>query len=128
VLTDFNWELVICVLRFDSTRRGLVTGGWVSIQVLKSSAGIAAVSPRKALARARRKPSRWSQHHASLPFGGTSEVAIRDLARREVHPMLAALVAATSQPFLQTIVDVAPNRTVFGRVCLGVALGRRWAV
>lgn len=61
------------------------------------------------------------QHRASLPFGGTSDSAIRDLrdlARREVHPMLAALVAATPQPFLQTIVDVAPTRTVFGRVCL----------
>ena len=32
--------------------------------------------------------------------------------------MLAALVAATRQPFLQTIVDVDPMRTVFGRVCL----------
>src|SRR5467141_2349571 len=61
------------------------------------------------------------QHHASLPFGGTPDSAIRDLcdlARREVHPMLAALVAATPQPFLQTIVDVIPARTVFGRVCL----------
>jgi 2-polyprenyl-6-methoxyphenol hydroxylase-like FAD-dependent oxidoreductase len=61
------------------------------------------------------------QHHASLPFGGTPYSAIRDLrdlARREVHPMLSALVAATPQPFLQTIVDVAPTRTVFGRVCL----------
>jgi 2-polyprenyl-6-methoxyphenol hydroxylase-like FAD-dependent oxidoreductase len=61
------------------------------------------------------------QHHASLPFGGTPDSAIRDLrdlARREVHPMLAALVAATPQPFLQTIVDVVPTRTVFGRVCL----------
>src|SRR5713101_8459798 len=61
------------------------------------------------------------QHHASLPFGGTPDSAIRDLrdlARREVHPMLAALVAATRQPFLQTIVDVVPTRTVFGRVCL----------
>ena len=61
------------------------------------------------------------QHHASLPFGGTPDAAIRDLrdlARREVHPMPAALVAATPQPFLQTIVDVAPTRTVFGRVCL----------
>ena len=61
------------------------------------------------------------QHHASLPFGGTPDAAIRDLrdlARREVHPMLAALVAATPQPFLQTIVDVIPTRTVFGRVCL----------
>ncbi len=61
------------------------------------------------------------KHHASLPFGGTPDAAIRDLrdlARREVHPMLAALVAATPQPFLQTIVDVVPTRTVFGRVCL----------
>jgi 2-polyprenyl-6-methoxyphenol hydroxylase-like FAD-dependent oxidoreductase len=61
------------------------------------------------------------QHHASLPFGGTPDSAIRDLcdlARREVHPMLAALVAATPQPFLQTIVDVVPACTVFGRVCL----------
>jgi 2-polyprenyl-6-methoxyphenol hydroxylase-like FAD-dependent oxidoreductase len=61
------------------------------------------------------------QHHASLPYGGTPDSAIRDLrdlARREVHPMLAVLVAATPQPFLQTIVDVAPTRTVFGRVCL----------
>jgi 2-polyprenyl-6-methoxyphenol hydroxylase-like FAD-dependent oxidoreductase len=32
--------------------------------------------------------------------------------------MLAALVAATRQPFLQTIVDVVPKRMVFGRVCL----------
>jgi 2-polyprenyl-6-methoxyphenol hydroxylase-like FAD-dependent oxidoreductase len=61
------------------------------------------------------------QHQASLPFGGTPDSAIcdlRDLARREVHPMLAALVAATPLPFLQTIVDVVPTRTVFGRVCL----------
>jgi 2-polyprenyl-6-methoxyphenol hydroxylase-like FAD-dependent oxidoreductase len=61
------------------------------------------------------------QHHASLPFGGTPDSAIRDLcdlARRDVHPMLAALLAPTPQPFLQTIVDVAPTRTVFGRVCL----------
>jgi len=61
------------------------------------------------------------KHHASLPFGGTPDAAIRDLrdlARREVHHMLAALVAATPQPFLQTIVDVVPTRTVFGRVCL----------
>jgi 2-polyprenyl-6-methoxyphenol hydroxylase-like FAD-dependent oxidoreductase len=60
-------------------------------------------------------------HHASLPIGGTPDSAIgdlRDLARREVHPMLAALVAATPQPFLQTIVDVVPTRTVFSRACL----------
>lgn len=61
------------------------------------------------------------QHHASLPIGGASDAVIRglvDLARREVHPKLAALVAATPDPFLQTIVDVVAPRTVFGRVCL----------
>jgi 2-polyprenyl-6-methoxyphenol hydroxylase-like FAD-dependent oxidoreductase len=60
-------------------------------------------------------------HHASLPIGGVPDPVIRalaDLARREVHPKLAALVAATSEPFLQTIVDVVVDRTVFGRVCL----------
>jgi 2-polyprenyl-6-methoxyphenol hydroxylase-like FAD-dependent oxidoreductase len=61
------------------------------------------------------------RHHASLPQGGASDNAIRDLrdlARREVHPMLAALVAATPDPFIQTIVDVVVPQTVFGRVCL----------
>jgi 2-polyprenyl-6-methoxyphenol hydroxylase-like FAD-dependent oxidoreductase len=61
------------------------------------------------------------QHHASLPIGGASDTVIRelvDLARREVHPKLAALVAATPDPFLQTIVDVVVPQTVFGRVCL----------
>lgn len=41
-----------------------------------------------------------------------------DLARREVHPRLAELVAATPDPFLQAIVDLVVPRTVFGRVCL----------
>lgn len=61
------------------------------------------------------------QHHASLPIGGASDAVVRglvDLARREVHPKLAALVAATREPFLQTIVDVVVPRTVFGRLCL----------
>jgi 2-polyprenyl-6-methoxyphenol hydroxylase-like FAD-dependent oxidoreductase len=61
------------------------------------------------------------QHHASLPQGGipqTTVQAIVDRARHEVHPKLAELVAATSDPFVQTIVDVVVPRTVFGRVCL----------
>lgn len=61
------------------------------------------------------------RHHASLPIGSVPDGVIRDLtdlARREVHPKLAALVAATPDPFLQTIVDVVVPRTVFGRVCL----------
>lgn len=60
-------------------------------------------------------------HHASLPHGGAPEATVAkllDRARREVHPKLAALVAATSDPFLQTIVDVVVPKTVFGRICL----------
>jgi predicted CoA-binding protein len=44
--------------------------------------------------------------------------ALVDRARHEVHPKLAELVAATPDPFVQTIVDVVVPRTVFGRVCL----------
>jgi 2-polyprenyl-6-methoxyphenol hydroxylase-like FAD-dependent oxidoreductase len=61
------------------------------------------------------------RHHASLPQGGAPQMtlsALVDRARREVHPRLADLVAATPEPFLQTIVDVVVPRTVFGRVCL----------
>jgi 2-polyprenyl-6-methoxyphenol hydroxylase-like FAD-dependent oxidoreductase len=61
------------------------------------------------------------QHHASLPQGGipqTTVQALVDRARHEVHPKLAELVAATPDPFVQTIVDVVVPRTVFGRVCL----------
>ena len=60
-------------------------------------------------------------HRASLLRGAAPEATVRSLvalARREVHPQLAALVAATPEPFLQTIVDVVVPRTVFGRVCL----------
>ena len=35
-----------------------------------------------------------------------------------MHPRLAELVAATPEPFLQTIVDIGVSRTVFGRACL----------
>jgi 2-polyprenyl-6-methoxyphenol hydroxylase-like FAD-dependent oxidoreductase len=41
-----------------------------------------------------------------------------DRARHEIHPKLAELVAATPDPFVQTIVDVVVPRTVFGRICL----------
>jgi len=60
-------------------------------------------------------------HHASLPQGSAppaTVAALVDRARREVHPKVAALVAATPDPFLQTIVDVVAPQTVFGRVCL----------
>jgi 2-polyprenyl-6-methoxyphenol hydroxylase-like FAD-dependent oxidoreductase len=61
------------------------------------------------------------RHRASLPRGGAPASTVRalvDRARGEVHPELAALVSATRDPFLQTIVDVVVPRTVFGRVCL----------
>jgi 2-polyprenyl-6-methoxyphenol hydroxylase-like FAD-dependent oxidoreductase len=61
------------------------------------------------------------QHHGSLPQGLTPQSMIdelRAMALREVHPMLAELVAATADPFVQTIVDVIVPRTVFGRIML----------
>jgi 2-polyprenyl-6-methoxyphenol hydroxylase-like FAD-dependent oxidoreductase len=61
------------------------------------------------------------RHHASLPRGTAPDGTVRELrarAGREVHPRLAELVEATPDPFVQTIVDVAVPRTMFGRVML----------
>lgn len=61
------------------------------------------------------------RRHWSLPQGGATEAAVaalRDHARREIHPRMAELVASTPDPFIQTIVDVVVSRTVFGRACL----------
>lgn len=61
------------------------------------------------------------RHHASLAPGEAPEATVRELrvrAKREVHPKLAELVEATTDPFLQTIVDVTVPRTVFGRAVL----------
>jgi len=60
-------------------------------------------------------------HHASLRQGDASPemiLALAALAHREVHPMLAKLVEATPEPFLQTIIDIVVPRMVFGRTCL----------
>lgn len=60
-------------------------------------------------------------HRASLAPGEAPPATIAalvDLARREVHPMLARLVEATPEPFLQTISDVVVPRMVFGRTVL----------
>jgi 2-polyprenyl-6-methoxyphenol hydroxylase-like FAD-dependent oxidoreductase len=62
-----------------------------------------------------------NHHHSSLAQGAAPQAAIDVLierARREVHPRLADLVAATPDPFLQAVVDVVVPKTVFGRVCL----------
>lgn len=61
------------------------------------------------------------RHHASLPQGLAPESAVRDLcarAKREVHPLMAELVEATPDPFVQTIIDVGVPQTLFGRVLL----------
>jgi 2-polyprenyl-6-methoxyphenol hydroxylase-like FAD-dependent oxidoreductase len=61
------------------------------------------------------------RHNMSLPQGGATDAAIADLrilAKAEVHPRMAELVAATPDPFIQTILDVVVPRTVFGRACL----------
>jgi len=61
------------------------------------------------------------RHNMSLPQGGATDAAIaalRNLAKREVHPRMAELVAATPDPFIQTIIDVVVPRIVFGRACL----------
>lgn len=61
------------------------------------------------------------RHHASLAQGEVPDTTISelaDLAKREVHPMLARLVEATPEPFLQTIIDVVVPQLVFGRTVL----------
>lgn len=53
------------------------------------------------------------RHHSSLPQGGATEAAVaalRDYARREIHPRMAELVVSTPDPFIQTIVDVVVPR------------------
>jgi 2-polyprenyl-6-methoxyphenol hydroxylase-like FAD-dependent oxidoreductase len=60
-------------------------------------------------------------HRSSLPMGLARQTVASDLcarARREIHPMLAKLVEATPEPFMQTIVDIVVPRTVFGRITL----------
>ena len=61
------------------------------------------------------------RHHSSLAQGMASQALVDEvcgLARREVHPVFAELVAETPDPFVQTIVDVVVPQTVFGRVML----------
>ena len=57
----------------------------------------------------------------SVPAGMVPAQLVAEVhaaAARELHPRLAELVQATSDPFVQVIVDVAASRMVFGRVCL----------
>jgi 2,6-dihydroxypyridine 3-monooxygenase len=43
---------------------------------------------------------------------------LRDTARACLPPPLAALVSATTEPFLQAVFDIEVPRMAFGRVCL----------
>ena len=61
------------------------------------------------------------QRRSSLGRGMASDEAVANLFRKaslELHPMFAQLVEATSEPFLQTIVDLAVPATVVGRTVL----------
>lgn len=61
------------------------------------------------------------QHHASLRRGMARAEAVAALhayANAELHPLFARLVEKTQQPFLQSIVDLAAPRTVFGCIVL----------
>lgn len=61
------------------------------------------------------------QRRSSLGRGMARPAAVADLARHaahELHPWFARLVAATPDPFLQTIVDLGVPQTVVGRSVL----------
>lgn len=57
---------------------------------------------------------------ATVPQGLVSDRALHDLDRRTsgLDRHFADLVQATTEPFIQAIMDVAPPAMVFGRVCL----------
>ncbi|HZD78551.1 MAG TPA: FAD-dependent monooxygenase [Actinomycetota bacterium] len=60
-------------------------------------------------------------HETTLPPGAAREEherAMRRLAERSLAPPLAAVVEATTQPFVQVIFDIEVDRMAFGRICL----------
>lgn len=61
------------------------------------------------------------QRHASLRRGMARDDIVAALPARafdELHPMFARLIAATPDPFLQTIIDLGVPKTVFDRTLL----------
>lgn len=61
-----------------------------------------------------------TKHDASVPTGIISDAA-RAMLRSGLDtltPKIAALVEATTEPFIQSILDVAPPGMVYGRTCL----------
>jgi 2-polyprenyl-6-methoxyphenol hydroxylase-like FAD-dependent oxidoreductase len=60
-------------------------------------------------------------HAGSVPAGRVPErlvARVQEAAARELHPRFAELVAATPDPFVQVILDLAAPRMLFGRACL----------
>lgn len=59
-------------------------------------------------------------HSLSLPPGSVGEPHLQELrhAARSLPPVLAELVLATAEPFIQNIVDVEVDHMAFGRICL----------
>jgi len=57
----------------------------------------------------------------SVPRGQVPPGRVREFARRaqeSLPPVLAEILIGTPEPFIQVIVDVAAERTVWGRACL----------
>jgi 2-polyprenyl-6-methoxyphenol hydroxylase-like FAD-dependent oxidoreductase len=60
-------------------------------------------------------------HAGSMPAGMVSDELVAEVhavAARELHPRFVELVRATSDPFIQIILDVVVPRMAFERVCL----------
>jgi 2,6-dihydroxypyridine 3-monooxygenase len=65
--------------------------------------------------------SEGRRRYASVPPGHVEDDLVEELraaAAERLPPQLSALVAATEQPFLQAVFDLAVPRMAFGRVCL----------
>jgi 2,6-dihydroxypyridine 3-monooxygenase len=60
------------------------------------------------------------EHSLSLPPGSVREPHLQELrhAARSLPRVLAELVLATTEPFIQKIVDVEVDSMAFGRICL----------
>lgn len=61
-----------------------------------------------------------NRREAAVAAGQVNETAIADLHRRTelLDPHFANLIKTTPEPFIQSIIDVAPPEMAFGRVCL----------
>lgn len=66
------------------------------------------------------KDKNGGHHEAAVPPGLTSSDSLATMHEmaKELDPRFEELVLATPQPFIQAIVDVAPERMVSGRACL----------